>query len=97
MPPPTLDCDFFEVGPTEGKGTKESLRRLSIQPQELILGDAGYWSTSGMEFVRSRGADVFVRINPQTFVAHDSSSRRIGLLSRLRTLRRAGAVGEWNV
>jgi Transposase DDE domain len=94
---PTLDCDFFEVGPTEGKGTKESLRRLSIQPQELILGDAGYWSTSGMEFVRSRGADVLVRINPQTFVAHDSSSRRIALLSRLRTLRRAGAVGEWNV
>lgn len=94
---PTLDCDFFEISPTEGKGTKESFRRLSIQPEELILGDAGYWSTADMEFVRSRGADVLVRINPQTFVAHDARSRRIGLLNRLRTLREAGAVGEWPV
>jgi hypothetical protein len=94
---PALDCDFFEVGPTEGQGTKESFRRLSIEPHELLLGDAGYWSTADMAFAHGKGADVLVRINPQTFVAYGPGARRIGLLNRVRTLREAGAVGDWPV
>jgi hypothetical protein len=94
---PTFDCDFFEVGATTGEGTGESLRRLPLKPQELVLGDAGYWSTADMEFARSRGADVLVRVNPQSFVAYGQSGRRWSLLSRLRALQQPGTVGEWKV
>jgi len=34
---PTLVCDFFEMTPTEGRGTGESFRRLPVRPRELIL------------------------------------------------------------
>ncbi len=67
---PALHCDFFEITATAGKGTGESFRRLPIEPEELVLGDAGYWSTEGMAFVRQHGADVLVRVNPQNFAAY---------------------------
>jgi len=57
------------VTATIGEGNGESLNRLPVVPHELILADAGYCSVAGMEYVHQRGADVLVRINPQSFVA----------------------------
>jgi hypothetical protein len=94
---PALSCDFFEVSATAGQGTGESFRRLPIEPQELVLGDAGYWSTAGIAFVRQRGADVLVRVNPHNFPAYGEQGRRVALLSRLRAIRQAGELGEWKV
>jgi hypothetical protein len=94
---PTLACDFFEMTPTEGPGTGESFRRLPVRPRELILGDAGYWSVAGIEFVHQQEAAVLVRVNPQSFVAFSPKGRRVGLLSRVRTLSQAGQIGEWAV
>jgi hypothetical protein len=94
---PSLSCDFFEISAAAGKGSGETFRRLPIEAQQLVLGDAGYWSTSGIEFVRSRKADVLVRVSPQTFVAYGPHGHRVRLLSRLRTLRQAGEMGEWAV
>ncbi len=94
---PSLTCDFFEMTSTEGPGTGESFRRLPVRPQELILGDAGYWSAAGIDFVRQSGANVVVRVNPQSFVAVSPKGRRIGLLSRVRSLSQAGQIGEWPV
>lgn len=94
---PSLSCDFFEISATTGKGTGESFRRVPIGPQELVLGDAGYWSAAGIEFVRSRGADVLVRVNPQTFLAYGPRGHRVRLLSRLQTVRQPGEIGEWKV
>ena len=92
---PTLACDFFEMRPAEGPGTGESFRRLPVRQRDLILGDAGYWSTAGIEFVHQHGADVLVRVNPQTFVGFSPAGRRVGLLSRVRTLSQPGQIGEW--
>jgi hypothetical protein len=94
---PSLTCDFFEMTSTEGPGTGESFRRLPVRPHELILGDAGYWSAAGIDFARQQGADVVVRVNPQSFVAVSPQGRRIGLLSRVRTLSQAGQIGAWPV
>ena len=47
--------------------------------------------------MRQQGADVLLRVNPQSFVAFSPQSRRISLLSRLRTLSRVGQYGEWRV
>ena len=46
---------------------------------------------------RRHGADVLVRVNPQSFVAYSAYGRRISLLPRLRTLLKVGQVGEWPV
>jgi len=92
-----LVCDFFEVTATIGEGCGESLNRLPVGPHELILADAGYCSVAGIEYVCQHGADVLVRVNPQSFVAYSAYGRRISLLPRLRTLSKVGQLGEWRV
>jgi hypothetical protein len=94
---PSLVCDFFEVTATIGEGSGESLNRLPVGPHELILADAGYCSVAGIEYVWQRGADVLVRVNPQSFVAYSAYGKRVSLLSRLRTLSKVGQFGEWRV
>ncbi len=66
-------------------------------PHELILADASYCSVAGIEYVWQQGADVLVRVNPQSFVAYSASGRRLSLLPRLRTLCKVGQCGEWRV
>ncbi len=90
---PSLVCDFFEVMATIGEGSGESLNRLPVGPHELIIADAGYCSIAGIEHVWKHGADVLVRVNPQSFVAYSSSGRRISLLPRLNTLSKVGQFG----
>jgi hypothetical protein len=94
---PNLVCDFFEVTATVGEGSGESLNRLPVDPHELILADAGYCSVAGIEYVWQHGADVLVRVNPQSFVAYSAYGRRISLLPRLRTLSKVDQLGEWRV
>jgi len=94
---PSLVCDFFEVTATIGEGSGESLSRLPVSPRELILADAGYCSVAGIEYVWQHGADVLVRVNPQSFVAYSEFGRRVSLLPRLRTLSKVGQFGEWRV
>ena len=92
---PSLVCDFFEVTATIGEGTGESFSRLPVGPHELIVADAGYCSIAGIEYVQQHGADVLVRVNPQSFVAYSVRGRCISLLRRLRTLSTVGQSGEW--
>src|SRR5580704_6432668 len=94
---PSLVCDFFEVTTTIGEGCGESLNRLPVGRHELILADAAYCSIAGIEYVHQRGADVLVRVNPQSFVAYSAYGRRISLLPRLRRLSKAGQFAEWRV
>jgi hypothetical protein len=94
---PSLRCDYFAVTATLGEGSGESLNRLTVHPHELILADAGYCSIAGIEHVQRRGADVLVRVNPQSFVAYSPNGRRMALLPRLRTLSKEGQYGEWRV
>lgn len=94
---PSLICDFLEVTASGGEGNGESLNRLPVGRQELILADAGYCSIAGIEYVQKRGADVLVRVNPQAFVAYSSQGKRFTLSTQLRRLSKAGQVGEWQV
>jgi hypothetical protein len=85
------------VTATIGEGSGESLSRLPVTPQELILADAGYCSVAGIEYIWQNGADALIRVNPQSFVAYSAFGRRISLLSRLRALSKEGQLGEWRV
>jgi hypothetical protein len=94
---PSLVCDFFALTATIGEGSGESLKRLPVVPRELILADAGYCSVAGIEYVHQRGADVLVRINPQSFVTFSPQGTRIALTVQLQGLSRAGQMGQWPV
>lgn len=94
---PVLACDFFDMTSTKGQRNGESFRRLPVQPGELIVGDAAYWSAAGIEFVQQRGTDVLARVNPQTFLADSPSGERVDLLSLLQTLSEPNQTGEWPV
>jgi hypothetical protein len=94
---PTLECDFFEMTSTRGKGNGESFRRLPVRPGELIIGDAGFWSAAGIEFVRQRAADVLVRVNPQSFIAYSPAGERVEPLNLVQALSEPGQMGEWPI
>jgi hypothetical protein len=94
---PDLRCDYFDITSTIGVGTGESFARLPVAKHDLILGDAGYSTAAGIEWVVSQGGDVLVRINTQTLTLQEKSGRSFDLLSRLEKLKAAGATGEWRV
>ena len=94
---PSLVCDFFAVTGAIGEGDGESLNRLPVVPHEIILADAGFCSVAGIEYVHQRGADVLVRINPQSFVAFSPQGARVALTVRLQGLSRAGQMVQWPV
>lgn len=94
---PSMICDFLEITPAEGQGNGESFRRFRLSPRDWVLGDAGYCTPSGIEFVSQSGARVLVRANPQNLPLMDVRGRPWALLPRLRRLRAAGRQGQWEV
>ena len=94
---PSLQCDHFELTAAQGAGTGETLRRLPVAAQDLVLADAGYCSPGGIAYVVSRQADVIVRLNPQKLPLRTASGRKKNLLTQLSRLERPGEVGDWPV
>jgi hypothetical protein len=92
---PDLRCDYFDLTATIGAGTGESFARLPVGKHDLILGDAGYSSATGIEWVVSQGGDILVRINPRSLPLHEKGGGSLDLLSLLQTLKAAGATAEW--
>ena len=94
---PDLRCDHLDLTATTGAGNGESFARLPVARHDLILGDAGYCAAPGIQWVVDQGADVLVRINPQSISLQEKRGRKFDLLSHLQALRTAGAIGEWKV
>jgi hypothetical protein len=94
---PDLRCDYFDLTATVGAGNGESLARLPVARHDLILADAGYSSAPGIQWVVGQGGDVLVRFNPQSLPLQQRGGRNFNLLSRLKRLGSAGAMGEWKV
>jgi hypothetical protein len=94
---PELECDFFELTGTAGAGNGESFSRVPVAPQELLLADAGYCKTPGIQCVSAQGADVLVRLHPQNLPLKDETGSAFDLLAKLKSLKTAGQAGEWKV
>jgi hypothetical protein len=78
---PTMLCDEVRI---TGVETGESLKLLTIQPGDLILGDRGFAKRPGVHHAVSNGADVLIRIGLTGLPLHDERGRRIDLLQCLR-------------
>lgn len=94
---PSLECDYFDLTAVQGKNTGEKLGRFPLQAGELVLADAGYSKPPGIAAVVGQGADVCVRLNRQSLPLQDEKGRRFPLLSKIRTLPKAGEMAEWRV
>src|ERR1022692_3362043 len=63
---PSLVCDHFELTPTQGAGTGETLGRFAANAGDLVLADRGFCKPSGVEVLQRQGAPGMVRLNTST-------------------------------
>jgi Transposase DDE domain len=94
---PTLECDFFELTPAQGKGSGERLGRFRFHAGEVVLADAGYSHPPGIGEVVRQQAHVCVRLNPASLPLWDEQGRTFPLLKKLKTLRTAATIADWRV
>jgi hypothetical protein len=94
---PTLECDSFDLTPTNGAGAAERFGRFQFQPGELVLADAGYCHPAGIAAVVEQHADVCVRMNPYALPLWNERGASFSLLESLASLRKAGELAEWPV
>lgn len=94
---PGLECDHFDLTPTEGSGTGETFNRHPIAPQDYIMGDRGYCTPGGVAYVHSRKGYVLVRLNSSALPLFDALGKPFRLLNRMRALKAVGQPKEWNV
>ena len=90
---PSLQCD--EVLVTSPK-IGESLKRFTVHPGDLFLGDRGFAHRAGISHVVNGGGDVIVRINLTNVPLAKQNGKPFPLLSRLRTLT-GTKLGDWDV
>jgi Transposase DDE domain len=94
---PTLECDHFDLTPARGQNAGERLGRFPFRSGELVLADAGYSHPAGIAAVVRQGADVCVRVNPASLPLGGKQGSPFQLLEAVKTLQRAGEIGEWRV
>ena len=94
---PTLDCDFFKITPTKGKGTGESFFQYSIKAGDYIIADRGYSRAAGIHHVVSKKAHVTVRVNTSSLPILNARRQPVNLLEFTKTLKEAGAVKSLKV
>ena len=94
---PTLECDCFDLTPTQGPNSAERFGRFRFQANELVLADAGYCHPAGIAAVVQQQADVCVRLNPHALPLWEESGEPFSLLKPLAKLRSSGQVAEWPI
>lgn len=90
---PDLCCDFFEL--TDASGA-ESVRRLDIEPGDLVLLDRAYNDRQAVSKLLATKANVILRYNSGAFPLIDQTGKALNLLPKLQKLR-IGQIGEWDV
>jgi hypothetical protein len=81
----TLQCEFFEVTDVHGG---EKFARFPIQKGQLVMGDRGYSTPSGIDSVRQRGGHVLVRVNPMSLPLYPhKDGQPMNVLARVRGMK----------
>ena len=94
---PTLRSDFFDLTPAKGKGNGDSMLRYPLKAGEYVIADRGYSHASGIHYAASAGAYVCVRVNHSGLKILSPDKSNFGLLEKVKTLRKTGQIGEWDV
>jgi IS4 transposase len=74
----------------------EKFARFPISKDDLILGDRGYCNPAGIDFVRTAGGHVLVRLNSSSLPTYDRrSGSKIDVLGKVRGMA-VGEVRSWS-
>jgi hypothetical protein len=95
---PALECDFFKVTETRGKGAGETFVNFPISPGDSILADAGYCTVQGAVYVEVQGGYLTMRFNPAATRVEQPDGTAFDLIAALRkALPVAGPAVSWPV
>jgi hypothetical protein len=90
---PQLSCDFLELTDVHGG---ETLKRLPVNPGDIVLCDRGYSHRPGVAQVLAQQADVVVRLNSGAFPLEDEKGAPLDLVKLVGKLK-VGEAAEWPV
>ena len=94
---PKLQCDYFCLTTTEGKGNGESSKQFPVKKGDCVIGDCGYSTAAGIEHLDNVGAYSLLRVNTNSLCFYLKNEKRVSLLSKVKNLQTSGKVGEWKV
>jgi hypothetical protein len=77
-------CDFFELTDYHGA---ESLRRLPVEPGDLVLVDRGYNDRKAVGQIMDCGGELIMRYNSGAFPLLNPAGQPFDPLTKLRLLR----------
>jgi Transposase DDE domain len=88
-----LNCDYLNV---TGQEIGESFAGFPVTKGDLLIGDRGYGTKSGIHSVLERGANFIVRVRNKAMILKDRDGTVFNLLDHFRPLE-IGQVGDWTV
>jgi len=94
---PDLQCDYFKLTGTKGKGTGESLKQFPVQAGDCILGDRGYSTAQGVAYLANKGAYSLIRVNTASLAFLREDKSNFDLLAELKKITQECETKEWNV
>lgn len=94
---PGLNCDYFKLTATEGKGTGEALSQYPLRAGDYVLADRGYCRAQDFHDAAARGAKTLIRLNPSAMRLETDGGKSFPLLARLKGLTKTGQIREWPV
>jgi Transposase DDE domain len=91
---PSLQCQEVHLGPTDDG---ETLKRFTVQPNDIFVADRGYAHPGGIAHVRRQGGQVIVRMNLVTLpLKHPATGEPLDVLQQVKGLG-VGQAGSWPV
>jgi len=88
-----LSCDHFQItNPTVG----ESFRNFPVHKGDLLVGDRGYGTIAGINYVLEHAGDFLVRLRNKAFKLMKNEHEEFDLLEHFRTLD-YGEIGDFDL
>lgn len=94
---PDLQCDYFKLTGTKGKGTGESFKQFPIQKGDCIVGDRGYSTSQGIAYITSKSAHALVRVNTTCLQFLTRNKTKFDLVDEIKIVRKEHESREWPV
>jgi hypothetical protein len=94
---PSLECNYFKLTATDGKGTGESFKQFPAEKGDCIVGDRGYSTAQGIIYLANKGAYSLVRVNTASLKLQKIDKTDFDLIAELKILTDAYAAKEWAV
>jgi|LakMenEpi05May12_1017382.scaffolds.fasta_scaffold04589_1 hypothetical protein len=92
-----LQCDYFKLTEATGQNNGESFKQFPVKKGDCIVGDRGYSTLQGIEYLKQNEAYSLVRINSSTVKFYDNDENSFNLLAAVSDLKQAYEVREWGV